>query len=85
MEKHGKEEKRKEITRADIMERMRDCWERLSFDRKLSKREESLIESNLYLIKLYKELNQGERDCEHTFACGFEYEEEESEYEEGEG
>lgn len=79
-----KNEERKEITRADIMERMRECWEKLRFDRKLTKQEENIVDYNFHLIRLYIELHPRDNDGEHTFACGFEYledEEDESEYE----
>lgn len=80
-----KKEERKTITRADIMERMRECWEKLRFDRKLTKQEENIIDYNFHLIRLYIELHPRDNDGEHTFACGFEYpekEEDESEYDE---
>lgn len=79
-----KKEERKTITRADIMERMRECWEKLRFDRKLTKQEENMVDYNFSLIRLYIELHPRVNDGEHTFACGFEYsedEEDESEYE----
>ena len=71
--------KRKIITEADILERMRECWEKLSFDRKLSKREEDVIDTNFNLIQLYVSLKRGGE--EHSFACGFEYEDAEDEEE----
>ena len=80
-----KKEERKEITRADIMERMRECWEKLRFDRQLTKSEENLLDYNFNLITLYKQLPPKDNDCEHTFACGFHYEEDESEDYEDEG
>ena len=79
-----KKEERKIITRTDIMERMRECWEKLRFDRKLTKQEENIIDYNFHLIQLYIELHPRDNDGEDTFACGFEYpedEEDESEYE----
>ena len=79
-----KKEERKTITRADIMERMRECWDKLRFDRKLTKQEENLLDYNFNLIHAYIQLTAKVNDCERTFACGFEYpedEEDESEYE----
>lgn len=76
-----KKGKRETITRADIMERMRECWEKLRFDRKLTKREEDTVDYNFHLIRLYIELHPRDNDGEHTFACGFEMPEDESEYE----
>ena len=82
-----KKEERKTITRTDIMERMRECWEKLRFDRKLTKQEENIIDYNFSLIQLYIQLSPRDNDGEHTFTCGFEYdedEEDESEYEDEE-
>ena len=79
-----KKEERQTITRTDIMERMRECWEKLRFDRKLTKQEENLVDYNFSLIQLYIQLCPRSNESEHTFACGFEYhedEEDESEYE----
>lgn len=82
-----KKEERKEITRTDIMERMRECWEKLRFDRKLTQREEDKLGYNFNLITLYIQLHPRDNDGEHTFVCGFgcpgedEDEEDESEYE----
>ena len=83
MAKNGiteKKEERKTITRTDIMERMRECWEKLRFDRKLTKQEENTIDYNFSLIQLYIQLSPRDNGGEHTFACGFEYDEDE-EYE----
>lgn len=74
-----KDKEREELTRADIMERMHECWEKLRFDRKLTKREEDVIGYNFNLIQFYIKLNPTPYEGEHTFACGFEYEEDESE------
>lgn len=85
-EKKEQEQKRKTITQADIMERMRECWERLRFDGKaLTKVQENKLDYNFTLINLYIRLTQGkESDEEHLFAVGFEYEdEEENEDDEG--
>ena len=80
-----KKEERQTITRTDIMERMRECWEKLRFDRKLTKQEENIIDYNFDLIRLYIELHPRDNGGEHTFVCGFgcpgEDEEDESEYE----
>lgn len=79
-----KDEERQTITRADIMERMRECWEKLRFDRKLTKREEDIVGYNFNLIQFYIKLHPAPYEGEHVFACGFEYdedEEDESEYE----
>ena len=87
MAKNGNTEKKEErqtITRTDIMERMRECWEKLRFDRKLTKQEENTIDYNFSLIQLYIQLSPRDNDGEHRFACGFEYdedEEDESDYE----
>ena len=77
-----KKEERKTITRADIMERMRECWEKLRFDRKLTKREEDIVGYNFNLIQFYIKLNPALYEGEHTFVCGFEMPEGESEYDE---
>ena len=82
--KTTKKEERQEITRTDIMERMRECWEKLRFDRKLTKREEDIVNYNFHLIKLYIELHPRDNDGEHTFVCGFEMPEDESEYDDEE-
>lgn len=66
-----KKEERKEITRTDIMERMRECCEKLRFDRKLTKREEDKLGYNFQLIQLYIELHPRDNGGEHTFVCGF--------------
>lgn len=63
------------------MERLRECWKKLSFDRKLTKREEDLIGYNFNLVQLYIGLTKN-AETEHTFACGFEYSEDEEEIEE---
>ncbi len=79
-----KNEERKTITRADIMERMRECWEKLRFDRKLTKREEDIVGYNFNLIQFYIKLNPAPYEGEHTFVCGFEMPEDESEYDDEE-
>ena len=82
--KTTKKEERQEITRADIMERMRECWEKLRFDRKLTKREEDIVGYNFNLIQFYIKLTPYDNDGEYLFSCGFEYpedEEDESDYE----
>ena len=82
-----KKEERKIITRTDIMERMRECWEKLRFDRKLTKQEENIVDYNFSLIQLYIQLCPRINEGEHTFACGFECPEDEeyaSDYEDEE-
>lgn len=78
----SKKEERKEITRADIMERLRECWERLKFDgRKLTCEIKEKLDYNFSLVDLYIKL-QGKDESEQgepLFACGFEYEEDEDE------
>ena len=81
MKKAEKEERRKTITQADIEERMRDCWEKLKFGRNLTKLEAKMVDYNFNLISLYIEL-KGNSSDEHTFACGFHYDEDVEDYDE---
>ena len=69
------EEKRNIITYTDIKERMRDCWEKLRFEHKLSRREKDIVEYNFSLIQLFIELQGDKKDGEHAFSVGFDYEE----------
>ena len=65
--------KRNTITRSDIKERMRDCWEKLRFEHKLSRQEKSMIEYNFSLIQLFIDLDEEKQDGEHAFSVGFDY------------
>lgn len=74
-----KQVERKQLTRADVLERLKECWELLDFEREeLSKDEDDKIQYNLKLADLFSDL-QGSKEITNVNAIGFEYEEE-SEY-----
>ncbi len=67
---------RKQLTRADVLERLKECWELLDFEREeLSKDEDDKIQYNLKLADLFSDL-QGAKEITNVNAIGFEYEEE---------
>lgn len=77
-----KQTERKQLTRADVLERLKECWELLDFGREeLSKDEDDKIQYNLRLADLFGEL-QGAKEITSVNAIGFEYEDEGEEYEE---
>ena len=79
-----KQTERKQLTRADVLERLKECWELLDFGREeLSKEEDDKIQYNLKLADLFSDL-QGAKEISSVNAIGFEYEEESEEYEEEE-
>lgn len=72
-----KQTERKQLTRADVLERLKECWELLDFGREeLSKEEDDKIQYNLKLADLFSDL-QGAKEISSVNAIGFEYEEEE--------
>lgn len=71
-----KQAERKQLTRADVLERLKECWELLDFEREeLSKDEDDKIQYNLKLADLFSDL-QGAKEITNVNAIGFEYEEE---------
>lgn len=80
--RESKRSERKIISERDILERMRECWERLRFNGKLSRKDENLIDYNFSLIRLYCDLKP--ENARTTFVCGFNTEDEDESEEEEE-
>ena len=82
MMEERKDRKRKAITRADVLERLRDCWELLDVktSAEIQKGIGERIEYNFKLVELFIGLNDC-KELSEVGAIGFAVEDEESEEE----
>ncbi len=85
-EDEADEEERELLSREDVLERLRECWEILSPSKgALTPAGKEVIELNFALARIWSEVNAAEevRECEG--AIGFHYDEDEEEWDYNEG
>ena len=79
-----KERERRELTRGDVLERLREVWELVRLDgRELTSAQSELVSYNLKLAALFSEL-QDARNFSSVDAIGFRIEDDEDESEDEE-
>ena len=72
---------RRLLTREDVLERLRDCWEVCDFrNGRLSRTDKELLDMNLYIARLFTEVQEASDVSEVSSAIGFQYENEDEEY-----
>lgn len=73
VEEESEEEtaERRLLTREDVLERLRDCWEVCDFRKgRLSRTDKELLDMNLYIARLFTEVQESSDVSEVSSAIG---------------
>ncbi len=77
-------EERRLLTREDVLERLRECWEVCDFrNGRLSRTDKELLDMNLYIARLFTEVQEASDVSEVSSAIGFHYDDEDDEDDDG--